>query len=640
MLAALRKSSKSWVIRILFVILIISFAAWGVGDMIQGRSRNAPAISVGDVKVSGMDYAYRYETEKRDQLRRLQRSVSDEELRQQGFPQYIARMIMSEALLTQSANDLGMVVTDDTLRSLIADQPMFRDSHGNFDTHEYNQFLRNIGKSESSFLAEQRHAIMSQQIRNAIISGLPAPQAMVDPLFHFMMEKRVVERFNVPLSATPVPNDPSDDEITAFHKENEKTYEAPEYRNLSMLLIKTADFLSQVQVEDEAITETYHQRQDEFHTAERRHLKEIVFDNEVDALAARENSADKTNLEDLAKAANPAKEVADLGWKTQSEILYPAIASTIFSLPVNQVSQPLQTPRGWLLVQTTAVEPARPQSLDEVREEISRDLAHSQAQALMFSTLNEIRDQMGGGATLEEIAEQRKLPLLKITATDINGLDPKEIPHDDLQSLGSSKTSVLTTAFQLENGTDSDLIELDDDTYYDVRVNSVTPPEIRPLDTIRERVIVDWKEKKRQDETMALARSLVERIKNGETLEAAAATVSQSVTLTPPITRRGPDNAEDAEKLSLPVTAIGPMFALSDGGIDALPSPQGAVIIRLKEVIPASLEASPDQIEQIRLGLTQSLRSELYGQFMQAQAARYDARVNYGIINRMIGGEE
>ena len=638
MLAALRKSSKSWVIRILFVFLIISFAAWGVGDMIQGRSRNAPAISVGDIKVTGIEFAQRYESEKRDLRRARATPLSDEELRKMGFPQYIAQKIMSEALIAQTAKDLNMTVTDDTLRAMIARQPAFRDRQGNFDSALYAQVLRNMGLSEAAFLAEQRREIMTQQIRNAVIGGLAAPQAIVEPLFSYTMEKRSAEQIDVPLSAIPVPGTPSDEEIKAFHEKNKDLFMAPEYRALTALLIKTSDFLPHVQIDEKAIADAYTQRQDEFHTEERRHLKEIVFANEADARAALENGKDATSLDALVGKLTTKKEIADLGWSTRPEILYPALANAVFTMQTGQISQPLQTPRGWLLVEVAEVEEGRPQTLAELRDTLLKDLTSTQARVMMFDELNKIRDQIGGGATLEEIAEGRKLTLLRIPATDMQGLDPKGEAVADLQLLGSP-AAFLQTSFQLESGMDSDLSELNEDVYFDVRVDSITPPAVRPLETVRDQVIVDWKAEKRQEEALTLANSLVEKIKGGESMEAAAATIGQTVIITPPVTRMGADSQEVADKLTLPLSGINELFKLKAGEVGAVATDNGAVIVRLKEIVPTDPTASPALLDQMRISLLQDMRSDIFSQFLQTQAVRYDARVNEGIINRQIGGE-
>ena len=38
MLQALRSTVGSWIVKILFVLLILSFGVWGIGDIFRGRT--------------------------------------------------------------------------------------------------------------------------------------------------------------------------------------------------------------------------------------------------------------------------------------------------------------------------------------------------------------------------------------------------------------------------------------------------------------------------------------------------------------------------------------------------------------------------------------------------------------------------
>ncbi|HSK39177.1 MAG TPA: SurA N-terminal domain-containing protein, partial [Arenibaculum sp.] len=51
MLQALRSKVGSWVVKILFVLLIASFGVWGVGDVFRGQVSTTVA-EVGDAEIS------------------------------------------------------------------------------------------------------------------------------------------------------------------------------------------------------------------------------------------------------------------------------------------------------------------------------------------------------------------------------------------------------------------------------------------------------------------------------------------------------------------------------------------------------------------------------------------------------------
>jgi peptidyl-prolyl cis-trans isomerase D len=52
MLNALRKQAGSWVVKALLLILVLSFAIWGVGDIFYGNPQQATVAEVGDAEIT------------------------------------------------------------------------------------------------------------------------------------------------------------------------------------------------------------------------------------------------------------------------------------------------------------------------------------------------------------------------------------------------------------------------------------------------------------------------------------------------------------------------------------------------------------------------------------------------------------
>jgi len=63
MLEALHNAAKSWIVRILFALLIVSFGAWGVGDVFRSVTTDSTAAEVGSAKISIQDLAKEFDRE-------------------------------------------------------------------------------------------------------------------------------------------------------------------------------------------------------------------------------------------------------------------------------------------------------------------------------------------------------------------------------------------------------------------------------------------------------------------------------------------------------------------------------------------------------------------------------------------------
>ena len=56
MLVTLRSKVSSWVVKIFFGILVLSFAVWGIGDIFRGPGKDAVIAKVGDIEVRSKEF--------------------------------------------------------------------------------------------------------------------------------------------------------------------------------------------------------------------------------------------------------------------------------------------------------------------------------------------------------------------------------------------------------------------------------------------------------------------------------------------------------------------------------------------------------------------------------------------------------
>ena len=57
MLQAIRGQAASWIVKVLFVLLILSFVAWGVTDWLRSASRPSVVAEIGSVRIEPAQFA-------------------------------------------------------------------------------------------------------------------------------------------------------------------------------------------------------------------------------------------------------------------------------------------------------------------------------------------------------------------------------------------------------------------------------------------------------------------------------------------------------------------------------------------------------------------------------------------------------
>ncbi len=171
----------------LFGLLILSFAIWGIADVFRGGTV-APVAVVGSTKITADQMRSAYQTELQNLSRRLRRTVTTEQAKALGLDQQILGKLVTEAAIDERIGQLGLAISDRPLRMLSS---MTRPSgiNGQFDRNLFAQTLRDNGFTEQRFVAEQRKVYLRQFLADALTGGIGAPVAMKEALHRLTMKR-------------------------------------------------------------------------------------------------------------------------------------------------------------------------------------------------------------------------------------------------------------------------------------------------------------------------------------------------------------------------------------------------------------------------------------------------------------------
>src|SRR5208283_5466460 len=111
--------------KILFVLLILSFGIWGIGDVVRLRAASQPAITVGHAEISPRQVSEEFRRQAEQLVNMSKGKITLEQIRQMGMLDSTIQQMVSQALLEQEAAELKLTVADDTLRAMIYNEPAF-----------------------------------------------------------------------------------------------------------------------------------------------------------------------------------------------------------------------------------------------------------------------------------------------------------------------------------------------------------------------------------------------------------------------------------------------------------------------------------------------------------------------------------
>jgi len=252
MLNALRKQAGSWVVKALLMLLVVSFAIWGIGDVFYGGSQNPAVAMVGESEISANELSEAFNRSLRNLQQRVGAQIDREQAIQLGLMQQALQDLITRRLVDLRARDMGLTVTDASLRELVTSDPMFQ-AAGRFERGRFEQLLLANGLTEEAYLASLRQDVVRGALTEGLSGAAVVPQALVDALYRHRNEQRSGRYAVVETSSTGGVPEPTQEDLEAFHAENEDRFTAPEYRALTFITLEPEDLVEEVEVGEDQI---------------------------------------------------------------------------------------------------------------------------------------------------------------------------------------------------------------------------------------------------------------------------------------------------------------------------------------------------------------------------------------------------
>jgi peptidyl-prolyl cis-trans isomerase D len=629
MLTALRRLAGTWVARILFVLLIVSFAVWGIEDMVRdfGRDRAVVRLAGGEtIELEEAQNAVRRETQRL--IRQLgPRFEADEAIRRAVAGQAIESLIADRALRAE-ARRLSVTVPEEALRDFIWSIPGLQGVDGRFSRPLFEGFLRQNDLSEGQFLALVRADLARQQLVNAVRGAAAGPDVLTRALYAWQAERRIADVVLLPLLDAPDPEPPTEAQLRRFHENNPDRFSAPEYREATVAVITAETLADEVQVSEEEIAQHYEAHRGQYETPERRALRQVLVPNEEAARAIAEawrGAADWAAIEERAREASG--QALALPPADREGLPVPALAEAAFGTPEGGVTDPVQSPFGWHVLRVERIEPATTRTLAKVRDELRREVALEKAADQAYARANRIEDALAGGAPLAEAGPRFGMAVATVR-TDANGRTPEGEPVA-LPIRETARDELLRQVFAARQGDAPRLQEIQGG-FIAVEVKSVTPPALRPFETVEEQVRRAWLADARRRAQEEKAAALLGAVRGGTPLPQAAreAGLTRGDRLGPFPRQPGPGNP-------VPPELLAPLFEAKPGEATMVETRDGFAVAQLVEVVPANPDADPLALGQLREQVEQSMAEDLESQYAVALRNRAEVRINPALLEQV-----
>ncbi len=628
MLTFMRRLAGTWVARGLFILLVLSFAIWGIGDVVRNFGRDTAVARVGGqpIEIEEAQMAARRE------MARLSRQLGarfqpDENIRRAVAASALEALITDRALRVEAQRE-GVTVPEDAVRNLVFSIPGLQQG-GQFSRVLFDAFLRQNELTEPGFLALVRADLARVQLVGAVRAGAAAPDAVTKPLLAWQSERRIADVALFPLVDAPDPPAPTEAQLRRYQENNPERFSSPEYREVTLAVLSPETMARDIEISDADIAAAFEQRRGQFETPERRAIQQAVLPTEEAAKTLAEawrGGADWAAIQRQAQEAGG--QTTTLPPTDRDGMPFPTLAEAAFATPQGQVADPVQTPFGWHVIRVESVEPATSRTLEQARDELRRDLAQDRALDLAYERSNRIEDALAGGTPLAEAAQRFGMMLTTIRL-DASGRTP-EGSEAQLPVPQANRNDLLRAIFAARQGDHARLQEVGD-AFIAIDVKEVIPPALRPFESVEAQVRSAYVNQERRRAMESRAAAMLAAVQGGKPWAEAAQEVQAQTE------RLGPFGREPSQDMPIPPELLAPLFEARVGNATMVETRGGFAVAQLAEIVRANPDADPLGLGRVRGEVEQQMTDDLDAQYQQALRARADVRINRSLLETVAG---
>ncbi|NBB52892.1 rotamase [Rhizobium sp. CRIBSB] len=513
--------------------------------------------------------------------------------------------------------------TDLVLKRIRETPAFFNEITGQFDEQKYNELLAQQNATPELLEQEFRDQYVTDHFGAALFAGARLPRIYGALVANQALESRDARWFTLTQDSVGAAPAPTDAQLTAFMNENAAQLRRPELRVVTLVVFSNPADATEATVSDAKIEERFNFRRDQLSIPERRTFvtltapSKAVADRIAAALRAGQSPAE-------AGRANGGVQPADYADTPRSALSDPAVAGAVFGLSTDQVSDPVQARVGFVVARVTAITPAVPATLESVRPQIIEELRSEEVRARTFARVENYEKARSSGRTLEQAAQDIGARIIK--------LPPFSEEGQTLEGQLNAPPQVLTTAWNLTRGGESEVVDAGQGQYFVLRVDEVRPAAMPALAEVRGVLAPQWTLRENNRRLTARAEELAGRIRAGEDIAAVATSVGATLTTRPGIQQ----NQTSQEAIGQGVLRA--VFSQGRGQAFTAPISETAVAVgRIDQVrAPVAALAAPIA-ERVRPQMTQELVQALGDTAVRAAADASKARYDIGAARLALG---
>lgn len=519
MMDNLRAAANHVVLKIILGLIAVSFVLNGVGNDLIGCD-GAYAAIVNGQQISRVQLEQAVQNERN----RLLESIGEQYSQLADNECYMRKQVLSQlidkTLLDQYADKLGLAIVDDQIKQAIFAIPAFR-TEDKFDNAKFRALIGNMGLSPAQYAAIIRKQLLTQQLFHGIVGTDFLLPTETDRLLGVAVQTRDARLATFNIAAMAANQTTSDNEIQANYNAHKNQYLLPETFKVSYIPMDVEAMQAKTSVDEQEIQSWYDQHQEQFTVSARKRYSIIQSKTENDANDLLRKLQHGAEFAALAKTYSTdvvsAKNGGDIGWISDRDSLDEL--KQVNLREKGQLSGVIKFSNDFLIVRLDDVAPAQVSTLSVVYDEVATQVKQEKAIGAYCALQQKVSDVLSNDN--ETLASAEVTTGIKAQETDWFSRDdvPAALNYNAVKQALFEGTLLGSNGVP---GSTSDVITIDGNRAFVIRIDDHRPEHVQPLEDVRARVEQEVKHQKAAKQASVYAKKALATLKQGNDKSAQA----------------------------------------------------------------------------------------------------------------------
>jgi len=621
---------KRWMQGALLVIIVPSFALFGIDVYFRNSGTGGALAKVGNASISELEYSQALR-QAQERMREMMRNNPDPSvLNSPQFKESVLNELVERKVALNQARKSGLAVSAPDLQKIIAQYEVFRDESGKFSVDRYRQLLKNQGLSEKAFEDDIRNGVILGQVQNVYAASGFLPESVVERLIRIREQEREVSQlvFNPTDYVKQVKVSAAD--VEKYYADHKSEFQIPERVKIEYLLLSVDAAERTVQIADEELRKIYEESKEaRFSTPEERHASHILIAAPATA-SADEKAKARAKADELYKQvkAAPAK-FAELARKNSQDpgsaekggdlgsfgrgLMVKPFDEAVFSMKPGDIAGPVETQYGFHIIRLDGIKGGQVTPFDKVKSQIAEEVRKAKAGKAFSEAAEKFNDTVYEQFdSLQPAADALKLTVQKSDWVSRAGGNMNPLLNNEklLAALFSDEV--------LKNKHNTSAIEVQPNTLLAARVTEHQPAAPLPISEVR----ADLQRHLEEEAAMKLAETegkaaLDSLLKGQEPKSKLAWSPPQNVSLQ----KRQGLHAEGAQAVFGADVSKLPVYA-------GVPAPQGRFVVYRISKVKDVTQVDPAQRKALAKQLAQMAGQEQYQAYLSSLREQANVKID------------